>query len=327
MMTQNRLRLVVLRFAPADPVRRAHCFLRRCKSDRFLTLANLVNILTQSAHVAIIAIGMTFVLLVGGIDLSVGANMYVTVAILGLYLNSLPAAVSFPIALLIGLVFGAINGLIITRLRVAAFIATLSTLFIGRGMAIYLTGTKGVFFNDEILAIGRANWLGIPSGIWAFVAVFVVAFIVLRQTSFGREIYAVGADREGAVTAGINVRRVIFSVYCISGVCAAFGGLVSASQVASAYSTFGLQKEFPVIAAAVLGGTSLFGGRGGVVGTVLGSILIQTVGSGLVMLNADPYVYPLIISVIIFVAVLVDSQRSALLDRSGAAEEFESSHR
>lgn len=310
----NRLRLVLLRFAPLILFAVLIAFFG-LQSDRFLTLANLVNIFTQSAHVAIIAMGMTFVLLVGGIDLSVGANMYVTVAVLGLYLGFLPAAVSFPIALVIGLLFGAVNGLIITRLRVAPFITTLSTLFIGRGLALFLTDTKGVFFNDEILALGRAAWLGIPSGIWAFLAVFVVAFVVLRQTSFGREIYAVGADAEGAVKAGINVRRVVFAVYCIAGLCAAIGGLVSASQVAVAFSTFGLQKEFPVIAAAVLGGTSLFGGRGGVAGTVLGALLIQTVGSGLVMLDADPYVYPLIISVIIFAAVLVDSQRNALLDR------------
>lgn len=310
----NRLRLLLLRFAPLILFAVLIAFFG-LQSGRFLTLANLVNIFTQSAHVAIIAMGMTFVLLVGGIDLSVGANMYVTVAVLGLYLGFLPAAVSFPIALVIGLLFGAVNGLIITRLRVAPFITTLSTLFIGRGLALFLTDTKGVFFNDEILALGRAAWLGIPSGIWAFLAVFVVAFVVLRQTSFGREIYAVGADAEGAVKAGINVRRVVFAVYCIAGLCAAIGGLVSASQVAVAFSTFGLQKEFPVIAAAVLGGTSLFGGRGGVAGTVLGALLIQTVGSGLVMLDADPYVYPLIISVIIFAAVLVDSQRNALLDR------------
>lgn len=314
MTGQNQIRLIALRFAPLILFVALIAFFG-LQSDRFLTVANLVNVLTQSAHVAIIAIGMTFVLLIGGIDLSVGANMYVTVAILGLYLKSLPAAVSIPIALLIGLAYGIINGLIITRLRVAAFITTLATLFIGRGVALYFTATKGVFFNDEMLTLGRTAWFGIPSGIWAFAAVFLVAFFVLRQTSFGREIYAVGADAEGAATAGINVRRVVFAVYCICGLCAAFGGIVSATQVASAYSTFGLQKEFPVIAAAVLGGTSLFGGRGGVVGTVVGSVLIQTVGSGLVMLNADPYVYPLIVSVIIFAAVLVDSQRSAMLNR------------
>jgi ribose transport system permease protein len=136
---------------------------------------------------------------------------------------------------------------------------------------------------------------------------------VLAETPFGRQIYAVGADPEAAAKAGIPVRRVVFSVYCISGLCAAIGGIVSASQVAVASSTFGLQKEFSVIAAAVLGGTSLFGGRGGVVGTVFGAVLIQTVESGLVMINADPYLYPLVISVIIFLAVLVDSLRTNLL--------------
>jgi len=111
------------------------------------------------------------------------------------------------------------------------------------------------------------------------------------------------------------VRRIVFSVYCIAGVCAAIGGLVSLSQVAVASSTFGYQKEFPVIAAAVLGGTSLFGGRGGVLGTVFGAVLIQTVENGLVMIDADPYIYPLVISVIIFIAVFIDSSRTAILER------------
>jgi ribose transport system permease protein len=314
MTNSHSLRLLALHFAPLILFAALVAFFG-IQSERFLTIANLINIVTQSSHIAIIAIGMTFVLLVGGIDLSVGANMYLAVAFLGLYLKSFPAVLSFPITIGFGLAFGVFNGLIITQLRVAAFITTLATLFVGRGLAIYCTGTKGVFFNQEILSIGRAAWFGIPSGIWALAAVFAVSFVVLRQTSFGREVYAVGADAEGAAKAGINVRRILFAVYCISGVCAAIGGIVSASQTAAAYSTFGLQKEFPVIAAAVLGGTSLFGGRGGVVGTVLGSVLIQTVGSGLVMLNANPYVYPLIISVIIFVAVFLDSQRTALLAR------------
>jgi ribose transport system permease protein len=314
MLSGNRIRLLILQYAPLllfFVLLIAFGLL----SHRFLTTANFVNILIQSAHVAIIAIGMTFVLLIAGIDLSVGANMYVSVAILGLYLRGLSAIVSFPMTIIAGLLFGAFNALIITRLRVAAFITTLATMFVGRGLGLYMSGTKMVFFNDEILTFGRASYLGIPSAIWAFASVFVVAFIILRETPFGRQIYAVGADPEAAAKAGINVRRIVFSVYCISGLCAAIGGIVSASQVAVASSTFGLQKEFSVIAAAVLGGTSLFGGRGGVVGTVFGAVLIQTVESGLVMINADPYLYPLVISVIIFLAVLVDSLRTGILER------------
>ena len=285
------------------------------QSERFLSTSNFINILTQAAHIAIIAIGMTFVLLVAGIDLSVGANMYASCIVVALYMKGMNPIFGFTAAGLMGLLFGAINAVIITRFRVPAFIATLSTLFIGRAFALYMSGVKMIPFGKEILLLGRASLLGIPAPIWIFLLVFVIAFVTLRMTTFGRQIYAVGADPDAATKAGINVRRILFAVYCIAGLCAGIGGMVSASQVAAASSTFGFQKEFPVIAAAVLGGTSLFGGRGGVVGTVFGAILIQTVENGLVMTNADPYVYPLVVSAIIFIAVLVDSLRTDILER------------
>jgi ribose transport system permease protein len=284
-------------------------------SPRFLSGENFVNVLIQAAHTGIVAIGMTFVLLVGGIDLSVGANMYVCAAVLGLFLTGVPLWAAFPLVALIGLVFGAINAVIVTRLRVAAFITTLAMLFVGRGVALFLTGNKLIPMGRSVLALGRGEWLGVPSAIWAFALVFACAFVTLRETPYGRQIYAVGADAEAAAKAGIDVRRILFTVYCICGVCAAIGGLVSVSQVAVASSTFGYQEEFPVVAAAVLGGTSLFGGRGGVAGTVFGAVLIQTVENGLVMTNANPYAYPLVISGIIFLAVLVDSLRTTLLER------------
>jgi ribose transport system permease protein len=284
-------------------------------SDRFLTPVNFLNIINQSSHIAIIAIGMTFVLLIAGIDLSVGANMYLSAAILGVFFVGMPAIVAFPLVAVLGLAFGAFNGFMITQLRVAAFITTLSTLFIGRGIALYFSGNKMVPFSKDVLAFGRSAYFGIPSAIWIFALVLVVALVVLKMTTFGRQVYAVGADPDAAAKAGINVKRVTFAVYCICGVCAAVGGLVSGSQVAVASSTFGFQKEFPVIAAAVLGGTSLFGGRGGVLGTVFGAVLIQTVENGLVMTNANPYIYPLVISAIIFIAVFTDSSRTTVLER------------
>ncbi len=284
-------------------------------SGRFLSAENFVHILIQAAHTGIAAIGMTFVLLVGGIDLSVGANMYVSAAVLGLFMAHWPLWASFPVVMLMGLAFGFVNAVFVTRLRVAAFITTLATLFIGRGIALFMTNDRLIPFGNPVLVLGRSAYLGVPSAIWALAIVFVCAFLTLRETAFGRQIYAVGADAEAAAKAGIDVRRILFSVYCICGVCAAIGGLISASQVAAASSTFGYQEEFPVIAAAVLGGTSLFGGRGGVAGTVFGAVLIQTVENGLVMTNANPYVYPLVISGIIFVAVFVDSARTSLLER------------
>jgi ribose transport system permease protein len=258
---------------------------------------------------------MTFVLLIAGIDLSVGANMYLSAAILGVFLAGTPPAAAFPAVAALGLAFGAVNGFMVTQLRVAAFIATLSTLFIGRGIALYFSGNKMVPFSKSVLTFGRAAYLGIPSAIWIFAVVLVAALVVLKMTAFGRQVYAIGADPDAAAKAGINVKRVTFAVYCICGVCAAVGGLVSGSQVAVASSTFGFQKEFPVIAAAVLGGTSLFGGRGGVLGTVFGAVLIQTVENGLVMTNANPYIYPLVISAIIFIAVFTDSSRTAALEK------------
>lgn len=314
MIARRRLGLLLLQGAPALLFLVVLAVFATL-SGRFLGPENFVNIMIQAAHTGIIAIGMTFVLLVGGIDLSVGANMYVCAAILGLFLTGLPLWISFPIVLLIGLAFGMVNAFFITRLRVAAFITTLATVFVGRGLALYLTGNKLIPLGDSVLVLGRSSYLGVPSSIWAFAIVCAVAHITLRETPFGRQIYAVGADREAAAKAGINVQRILFSVYCVCGVCAAVGGLVSASQVAVASSTFGYQEEFPVIAAAVLGGTSLFGGRGGVLGTVFGAVLIQTVENGLVMTNADPYIYPLVISGIIFVAVFVDSVRTSMLER------------
>lgn len=279
-------------------------------SDRFLTLQTFNNIVIQSAHIAIMAVGMTFVLLTAGIDLSVGAIMYVVVAVVTLYLGDLPIAISFPIGIAIGILFGCINGFFIVVVRVAPFIATLATLFIGRGVALFMTDTAMVFANDDILDLGRVDWLGLRSSIWVFIAVFAIGFVVLRSTPFGRQVYAVGQDENAAGKAGLKVSVILFSVYAISGATAALGGLVSLTQVAAASSTFGFQKEFSVIAAAVLGGTSLFGGRGTVIGTAFGAILIQTVETGLVMSNTNPYGYPLVIAGIIFLAVLVDAFRT-----------------
>jgi ribose transport system permease protein len=307
----NRIRLLLLQFSPAILfVLLVVAF--SLTADRFFAIQTLSNVVIQSAHIAIIAIGMTFVLLTAGIDLSVGAIMYVVVAVVTLEFEKSSLFVSFPIGLLIGLVFGCINGFFIVVVRMAPFIATLATLFIGRGLALWMTDTAMVFANDDVLTLGQTDWLGIRSSIWAIAIVFAIAAVVLRLTPFGRQVYAVGQDPVAAKKAGLKVPLILFSVYAISGVCAALGGLVSLTQVAAASSTFGLQKEFPVIAAAVLGGTSLFGGRGTILGTLFGAVLIQTVETGLVMSNANPYAYPLVLAAIIFLAVLVDAQRTRI---------------
>jgi ribose transport system permease protein len=311
-LDSRTLVLILLRLAPLI-LFAVLCLAFGVLSDRFLSLANFRNILTQSTHVAVMAIGMTFVLLVRGVDLSVGSVMYLVAVVMGLYLSDVSLFVSIPAIMVIGAAFGAINASLITGLRIAPFIVTLATLFIGRGFALYLSETKMVFQSDTVQALGRASFVGVPWAIWITIVVAAVAWITLTQTPYGRQIYAVGADPDSAGKAGIRVQAITFSVFC--SVCAAIGALISVSQVGAASATFGYQEEFPVIAAAVLGGTSLFGGRGGVFGSVFGAVLVQTTSNGLVMLNANPYLYPLVNSVIIFIAAWVDGRRRLMTER------------
>jgi ribose transport system permease protein len=190
-------------------------------SDRFLSIANFRNILTQSTHVAVMAIGMTFVLLVRGVDLSVGSVMYLVAVVMGLYLPDVSLFISIPAIMVIGAVFGAINACLITGLRIAPFIVTLATLFIGRGFALYRSETKMVFQSDTVQALGRASFFDVPWAIWIAIVVAAIAWITLTQTPYGRQIYAVGADPNSAGKAGIRVQAITFSVFCICSVCAA----------------------------------------------------------------------------------------------------------
>lgn len=283
-------------------------------SDRFFAVANFRNIVIQAAPIGILAIGMTFVLLTAQIDLSIGATMYLTASTLALFFSGLP----WPLGLLLvtvsaGLV-GAINGLIVTVLGVASFITTLATLFVLRGVAMWMSETRTLPFPDAITDINRTSFAGVPSAIVAFAIVFAVAWVVLHQTPFGRQIYAVGEDAEAARKAGIPVRRITFACFVICALCAGVGGFVTITQIGAVGPKYGDQVEFAAIAAAVLGGVSLFGGRGSVAGTVFGAILIKTTQNGLNIINADPYIYPLVTGGIIFIAVAVDGLRTRILD-------------
>ena len=284
-------------------------------SDRFLDWQNLLNIGVQSSSIAIVAIGMTFVLLTAGVDLSVGSVMFVAVAVAGkMIYNGQPIWLSFLAALLVGIAMGAINAFFVTRLKIVAFIVTLAMLFFARGFGLWITQTRAMNMPDTVTSLGSGTFLGIPIPLVALGIVCLIAHLVLTGTPFGRQIYAIGQDPEGARKAGIRVNQVLFTVYVICGACAALSGLVALTQTGAVSPSFGDKKEFAAIAAAVLGGTSLFGGRGKVLpGTLLGALLIQTVENGLVILNANPYLYPIVTSLIIFIAVLLDSVRTRAL--------------
>ena len=282
------------------------------QSSRFLEPRNLINILVQASSTGLVAVGMTFVLLTAGVDLSVGAIMFMAAAIAGkMALAGWPLPVALGAMLAVSLLMGALNAFFITRARVSAFIVTLATLFIGRGLALQITETRAINFPDSYLLLGSWNFIGVPLPAWLFASALFISHLVLTRTPFGRHVYAVGQDIHAAKKAGLNTSRILFAVYLASGVCAALAAMVSLGQLGTVSPKFGEGKEFAAIAAAVLGGTSLFGGRGNVwPGTFLGAVLIQTIENGLVILNADPYLYPMVISAVIFLAVLLESLRN-----------------
>ena len=282
------------------------------QSPKFLESGNLVNIVVQASSTGIVAVGMTFVLLTAGVDLSVGAIMFVAAAVAGkMALAGWPLPIILPVMAAVALVFGTFNAFFVTKVRVAAFIVTLATLFIGRGLGLRITETRAMNLPDSFLELGSARWLGVPLPALLFGGVLLVAHLVLTRTPFGRQVFAIGHDVEMAKKAGIRTGRVLAAVYLISGLCAALAAMVSLGQLGAVSPKFGEQKEFAAIAAAVLGGTSLFGGRGNVFpGTLLGALLIQAIENGLVVVNADPYLYPMITSVVIFISVWLESLRN-----------------
>jgi ribose transport system permease protein len=288
-------------------------------TNGFLAPQNLANIILQASSLAVVASGMTFVLITAGIDLSVGSVMFLSAAIAGkIALSGQPLYAVILCVIVVGISAGALNGVLITRFGLPPFIVTLALLYAGRGLALYITETRAMNLPDDLLRMFTSSLFGIPTPIWILIATTVLAETALSRTQWGRQLYATGQNRSQAVLAGIAVNRLLMLAYIISGFAAALGGLISVAQLGAVSPTFGYGREFAAIAAAVLGGTSLFGGRGRVFpGTILGAILIQTVENGLVVLNADPYLYPTVMAAIIFTAVLLDSIRTRYMESLG----------
>jgi ribose transport system permease protein len=283
------------------------------QSERFLTTENAAQIVGQAAPTIVVAVGMTFVLLTAGVDLSVGALMFIGAGLAGhLALAGWPLAVSAAVMVGTGLAGGLVNSVLVTRFRLIPFVATLATLYIGRGVGRWITETRAINLPESFLALGASSWLGIPSVAWVAAAVAVAGQLVLSYTPFGRQLYAVGANADAARMAGVNTARITASVYVISGACAGIGGVLALSRLGAVSPRFGELYEFDAITATVLGGTSLYGGHGRVLpGAVLGALLLKTIFSALVSLQANPYLYPLITAGVIFAAVLVDTARRA----------------
>jgi len=288
-------------------------------TPRFLQWESLQNIVKQASYIGIMAVGMTLVLLTAGIDLSVGSTMYVSAIVAGLLINNygFSLAPALAVCLGVGALIGAVNAFFITRLKILPFIVTLATMVAGRGAGLLLTKSRAVTFPDAVVRMGSVQVFGVlPLPILFFAIIALLAHIFLNYLPLGRQFYAVGYDHETARKAGIPTTHVLASAYILCGLCAALGGFISVAQLGIVNAGFGKGDEFDAIAAAVLGGTSLFGGIGSVLpGTVIGTLLIQMVWSGLVFTQVNLYLQPLIFAAILFFAVFLDSVRSRYLTK------------
>lgn len=284
-------------------------------SPHFATVDNLLNVTLQTSITAIIAVGMTFVILTAGIDLSVGSLVAFAgvVTTFGLRMD-VPLPVAYILGIGTGLLFGACSGslagLFVTKFRITPFIVTLALMTIWRGAAFVVTEGRPVWELPEGFAeIARGRLFFIPIPTLIMLIVFGAAHFTLTQTRFGRYVYAVGGNIEAARLAGINTKAVLIRVYVISGVLSALSGILLASRVNSGQPNAGLMYELDVIAAVVVGGTSLFGGKGTVLGTLIGSLLIGVLRNGLNLMNVESYVQQVVVGVVILLAVLMDRLR------------------
>ncbi|MED3727304.1 ribose ABC transporter permease [Priestia filamentosa] len=281
----------------------------------FLEPLNLLNLLRQVAINALIAFGMTFVILTGGIDLSVGSILALSSALIaGMIVSGIDPILAILIGCILGAVMGAINGLLITKGKMAPFIATLATMTIFRGLTlVYTDGNPitGLGENYAFQLFGRGYFLGIPVPAITMIMAFAVLWVILHKTSFGRKTYAIGGNEKAALISGIKVPRVKVMIYALAGLLSALAGAILTSRLNSAQPTAGTSYELDAIAAVVLGGTSLSGGRGLIVGTLIGALIIGTLNNGLNLLGVSSFFQMVVKGVVILIAVLIDRKKSA----------------
>jgi ribose transport system permease protein len=277
-------------------------------SEYFFSVRNFLNIGMYASIIGISACGMTLVLVSGHIDLSVGSIMALSGMVLGKMIPETGSVLPyFILALVVAGIAGAINGLLITKVKVNAFITTIATMQIFRGISYILSKSKTITIpNPGLKWIGRGYTLGIPNALLLFVLFVVLFYYISRYTIFGRRLYVIGGNAQAAYLSGIHVSRIILLVYIINGLAAGVSGIILSSQIGAAMPQSGSGIEFEVISAVILGGTSLSGGKGSLIGTFIGGLLLATLNNGMVMLNIPSYWQSVIIGVVLVFAVSFD---------------------
>jgi rhamnose transport system permease protein len=280
------------------------------QSDKFFTPENLLNQARLMTEVGLVAITMTFIIATGGIDLSVGSIIGLTAILLGVFWQNLgmPLPLAVFAAICVGTFGGFANGLIITRFAVPPLIATLATLALYRGLAEGISQARSVRgYPEEFYILGQGNLAGIPTQIWILLAFAIIAAIILGMTSWGRTIYAIGSNEVAARFSGLSVNKAKIAIYTASGFAGAIAGVIFVSRVSTTRSDMGTGLELDAITAVVLGGTSIFGGRGTIVGTVLGLIMIQALKNGLSLAGVKGDGTIMLIGVVLILTILLSN--------------------
>lgn len=286
------------------------CIVISFVTPRFLTLANITNVLTQISVNAIIAVGMTFVILTGGIDLSVGSTLAIGGAVAASIIKSTGNVFLAVIAaLIIGVIIGLFNGFLVSKGKIQAFIVTLASMTIFRGITyVYTNGTPISGLAGAFGAIGNKKIGILPLPVIITLLIVLIAYYILSQTRFGRYLYALGGNEDSARLSGINTDKIKTMVYAVSGIAAAISGIIVTSRIGSASPNAGSGFELDAIAAVVIGGTSLSGGEGSVMGTVIGALIIGVLNNGLNLMNVSPFYQSIVKGAVILVAVLIDKK-------------------
>lgn len=281
-------------------------------SPAFLSTKNILNVLKQTSVNAIIAAGMTFVILTGGIDLSVGSILAISGAFAAsLLVGGHSIIIAVIVAILGGALVGFLNGIVISKGKLQPFIATLATMTILRGATLVFTDGKPITLGSNDIAmsfgkIGGGSILGIPAPVIIMILVFIVCFYILNSTKTGRYTYALGSNEEATKLSGISTDKIKIWVYTISGILAAIAGVIITSRLYSAQPTAGTGYELDAIAAVVLGGTSLSGGKGKITGTIIGALIIGVLSNALNILDVSSYYQMIVKGIVILIAVLLD---------------------
>lgn len=280
-------------------------------NSNFLTANNLLNLLLQVTSNALIAFGMTFVILTGGIDLSVGSILALSSALTaGLLGTGMPVTLAILISLILGCILGMMNGLLISYGKLAPFIVTLATMTIFRGATLVYTNgnpiTKGLSDTFLFQFLGQGYIVGIPFPVIIMFIVFIVLYVLLHKTAFGKSVYAIGGNEKAAYISGVKLNKVKIIIYSISGIMASISGLIITSRLSSAQPTAGASYEMDAIAAVVLGGTSLSGGKGRILGTLIGALIIGVLNNGLNIIGVSAFWQQVVKGVVILIAVLID---------------------